>query len=197
VSKENNVTTIILTIPEISALMRAGDERSELVLSRLGIGALSDEVAQAGVSSLFARGLLDNEDDAEIAPTQVILAALGLIAGSTSTLRLAVVGEESGGTSHVHVVGDDGVLVTPIGFGCFHFSFIDASEGAAAFIKSAGEAALDRDDRVLLVSVRTGDSENLVAVRRTGGSFELSDSETGTFVLSASPWDDVAAKLAA
>ena len=165
------MTTIILTIPEIAALMRAGDERSELVLSRLGIGALSDEVAEAGVSSLFARGLLETEGDDEIAPTQVILAALGLIADSTSTLRLAVVGEETGGTSHVHVVGNEGVLVTPIGFGCFHFSFLDASEGVAAIIESAGEAALDHDDRVLLVSVRSEPGEVSVAVRRISGSY--------------------------
>ena len=191
------MTTIILTIPEIAALMRAGDERSELVLSRLGIGALSDEVAEAGVSSLFARGLLETEGDDEIAPTQVILAALGLIADSTSTLRLAVVGEETGGTSHVHVVGNEGVLVTPIGFGCFHFSFLDASEGVAAIIESAGEAALDHDDRVLLVSVRSESGEVSMAVRRISGSYELSDSAVGTCVQSDDPWRDVAARLAA
>lgn len=191
------MTTIILTIPEIAALMRAGDERSELVLSRLGIGALSDEVAEAGVSSLFARGLLETEGDDEIAPTQVILAALGLIADSTSTLRLAVVGEETGGTSHVHVVGNEGVLVTTIGFGCFHFSFLDASEGVAAIIESAGEAALDHDDRVLLVSVRSEPGEVSVAVRRISGSYELSDSAVGTYVQSDDPWRDVAARLAA
>lgn len=189
------MTTIILNIPEISALMRAGYERSESVLSRLGIGELSDDVVQAGVSSLFARGLLESDGGTEIAPTQVILAALGLIADSTSTLRLAVVGEEIGGTSHVHVVGNEGVLVTPIGFGCFHFSFLDASDGVASIVRTAGEASLDSDERVLLVSLRTEISEISVAVRRTGGSFELSDSETGTFIPSTNPWGDVAAKL--
>ena len=79
------------------------------MLSRLGIGALSEEVAQAGVSSLFARGLLESGARDEIAPTQVILAALGLIADSPRRFVLAVVGEDTRGTSHVHVVGSDGV----------------------------------------------------------------------------------------
>lgn len=191
------MVTVTLTIPEIAALAKGGDERVGRAASRLGLGEISEEVAQAGVCSLFVRGLLEGDGADGIAPTEVILAAVGLIADSTSTLRLAVVGDGIVGTSHVHVVDDAGVLVTPIGFGCFHFSFLDASDGLAAIVRTAGEAALDRDDRALLVSLRTEESETSMAVRRIGGAFELSDSESGTFTTTASPWDDVATRLSA
>lgn len=180
--------TVVLTVPEIVAVTRGAGTRAETISARLGIDEIPEEVARAGISSLYARGLLEL-DDAAPRPSAIVVAAIGIVGEASSSLRMASIGPNGAGVAHLHCTDEGAVLVSPVGLGCLEFTFVDVSGGLEAIVRTAGEAALDTDDKVFLLSLIDGGSETTVAVRRVAGAWELSNSESGEFVAIG---DDVA-----
>lgn len=173
-------TGLVLTIPEIAALSRAVGDAAARIAEGLGIGDISDEVAMAGLSSLYARGFLEVAEG-ETRPVPQVAAAIDVVAVSGETISMVAVSPDESATSRLLVADQVAVLVTPIALGCLEFRFVDMSSGVAAVVQVAGEAALSSDDTIFLVSSGSGDDGVSVAVRRQSGEFGISDSETGVF----------------
>ena len=95
---------------------------------------------------------------------------------------MASIGPTGSGASNLHYSDQGAVLVSPVGLGCLEFTFVDASGGLEALVRTAGEAALDTDDKVFLASLIDGGHERTVAVRRVAGTWEISNSQSGDFV---------------
>jgi len=191
------MTEIILTIPEIAALAAGGDDPAQRAMDRLELASTSDEVAQAGVCSLYARGLLEGDVDSqdELQPVQMVLATVSLLAECESEIRFAVGGGGSGEASRLYVRGAEGILVTPVGFGCLHVRLVDASPGPVSLIQTAAVAALADGDHVFLVSAANKDGETSLALRRVDQGYQIASSSDGAFTSFENPWDEVAARI--
>ncbi len=174
-----NVDRLVLTIPELAALMAGGDRRATTAGALLGIDMPGAEVALAGLSSLFARGLLDATDAVpRVAAT--VRSVVGVIAESLVVIRIGLADDQRNSVTNFYSAESLGVLATPIGFGCFEFRFVDLADGLGTILKTTAQKILTGPTTTLLLEAVHRDSDSTsVAVTQGTDGWRLVGSDVG------------------
>lgn len=166
-----------LTNIEIGTLAAAMEDDGVMLCTRLNIPSPDEVDRSAGLSALFARELVVEGDDGLEVESETA-AAISVAAAADRVIRITTSSEDSFGSAQLHWTDEAAVSITPLGFGTFEFSFVDAEAGLDAVI-SAVAAAVDIEGAFIVTDI---DSDRSAAIRSHDGVRSVLNAGSNEFV---------------